>query len=127
MRCSETTALMHACSEAYNRKEYTSLGSSCPQCVHQILLLSAHAYMHFYLNGIQCVHNHSLLYTLDPIYLYRNAFMHEETTTSIHEEEVPKLMYTLFWCKPECLVFQVNFLQICTKCLSDLLCFTNDI
>ena len=27
-------------------------------------------------------------------------FMHEQTTIGIHEEEVPKLVYTLFWCRP---------------------------
>ena len=43
---------------------YTFLGSSCPQCVHQIL------------------------------------YMHENTTIGIHKQEVPKLVYTLFWCKP---------------------------
>ena len=26
--------------------------------------------------------------------------MHEQTTKGIHEEEVPKLMYTISWCKP---------------------------
>ncbi len=26
--------------------------------------------------------------------------MHEQTTIDIHEEEVPKLLYTLFCCKP---------------------------
>ena len=26
--------------------------------------------------------------------------MHELTTIGIHEEEVPKLVDTLFWCKP---------------------------
>ncbi len=30
----------------------------------------------------------------------RNAFMHEQTTIGIHEEEVPKLVYAHFWCKP---------------------------
>ena len=29
------------------KRVYTSLGSSCPQCVHQILLLPAHACMHY--------------------------------------------------------------------------------
>ncbi len=32
----------------------------------------------------------------------KNAFIHEQTTTGIliiHKEEVPKLVYTLFWCK----------------------------
>ncbi len=33
-------------------------------------------------------------------HLNRNTFMHEQTTIGIHEEEVPKLVYTLFWCKP---------------------------
>ncbi len=32
----------------HQKRAHTSLGSSCPQCVHQILLLSAHACMHFY-------------------------------------------------------------------------------
>ena len=32
----------------HQKRVYTSLGSSCPQCVDQILLLSAHAFMHFY-------------------------------------------------------------------------------
>ena len=53
------------------KRVYTSLGPSCAQCIHQILLLSARACMHF-----------------------------EQTTIAIHEEEVPKLVYTLFWCKP---------------------------
>ena len=38
--------------------------------------------------------------------------MHEQTTIGIHEQEVPKLMYTSLWCKPvECLfhVFQKGF------------------
>ncbi len=26
--------------------------------------------------------------------------MHEQTTIGIHEEEVPKLVYTLFLCNP---------------------------
>ncbi len=30
----------------------------------------------------------------------KNAYMHEQTTIGIHEEEVPKLVYTHFWCKP---------------------------
>ncbi len=33
-------------------------------------------------------------------HLNRNVFMHEQTTIGIHEEEVPKLVYILFWCKP---------------------------
>ena len=33
-------------------------------------------------------------------HLNRNAFMHEQTTIGIHEKEVPKLVYTLFCCKP---------------------------
>ncbi len=45
--------------------------------------------MHFYWNGIPCIHH-----------LNRNAFMHEQTTIDIHEEEVPKLVYPLWWGKP---------------------------
>ncbi len=33
-------------------------------------------------------------------HLNRTAFMHEQTTISIHEEEEPKLVYTRFCCKP---------------------------
>ncbi len=79
------------------KRVYTSLGSFCPQCVHQILLLSI-----------------VLLLKWDPMrtppftgvrigsHLNRNAFMHEHTTIGIHDEEVhvPKLVYTLFCCKP---------------------------
>ncbi len=66
------------------------------------LLLSAHACMHFYLNGIQCIHQWMVVYALDPISI-KNAYMHEQTTIGIHEEEEPKLVYTLFCCKPvEC-------------------------
>ncbi len=36
------------------------------------------------------------MYELDPI-LIKNAYMHEQTTIGIHEEEVPRLVYTLFW------------------------------
>ena len=34
------------------------------------------------------------------IHFNRNAYMHEPTTIGIYEEEVPKLVYTIFWCKP---------------------------
>ena len=30
---------------------------------------------------------------------HKNAYMHEQTTIGIHEEEVSKLVYTLFFCK----------------------------
>ncbi len=33
---------------------------------------------------------------------HKNAYMHEQTTIGIHKEEVPKLVYTLFCCKPVC-------------------------
>ncbi len=42
-------------------------------------------------------------------HFYKNAYMHEQTTIGIHEEEVPKLVYTLFWCKP------VNLMSIARK------------
>ncbi len=32
--------------------------------------------------------------------LNKNAYMHEQITIGFHEEEVSKLMYTLFCCKP---------------------------
>ncbi len=83
----------------HQKRVFTSLGSSCPQCVHHILLLSAHAYMHFLLKWDpmrtpKCdgVHIGS--------HFHKNAYMHELTTIGIHKEEVPKLVYTLFWCKP---------------------------
>ncbi len=55
---------------------------------------------------------YAFLLKLDPVHtppftgvsigshLNRNAFMHKQTTIAIHEEEVPKLVYTLFCCKP---------------------------
>ena len=33
-------------------------------------------------------------------HFHKNAYMHEKTTIGIHREKVPKLVYTLFWCKP---------------------------
>ncbi len=33
-------------------------------------------------------------------HLNGNAFMYKLTTKDFHVEEVPKLVYTLFWCKP---------------------------
>ncbi len=33
-------------------------------------------------------------------HLNRNAFMHGQITIGIHEEEVPKRVYTFFLCKP---------------------------
>ncbi len=33
-------------------------------------------------------------------HLNRNAFLLEQTTICIHEAEVPKLVYNLFWCRP---------------------------
>ena len=36
--------------------------------------------------------------------------MHEHAPKGIHEEEVPKLLYTLFWCKPVCWLNVSNML-----------------
>ncbi len=33
-------------------------------------------------------------------HFHKNVYMHELTTIGIHKEEVPKLVYTIFWCKP---------------------------
>ncbi len=74
----------------HQKRVYTSLGSSCPQCVHQILLLSAHTCMHFYSNGIQCVHRGVCIHAwADNNIIWCTHFGQEE----------PKLVYTLFWCK----------------------------
>ena len=48
-------------------------------------------HVHILWNGIQCIYHCSLVYSLDHIQLQ----MHEKTTIGIHEEEVPKLVYTL--------------------------------
>ena len=33
-------------------------------------------------------------------HFHKNAYMHKQTTIGIHKEDVPKLVYTLFCCKP---------------------------
>ncbi len=78
------------------QKVYTSLGTSS---MH-ILLLSAHACMHFaweLLLETQCVH---LVYTFRTT-CNQNAYMHEQKNLVYALwQEVPKLVYTFWTCKP---------------------------
>ena len=76
------------------QEAYTCLGISSMQ----ILLLSAHACMHFARElrlDTQCIH---LVYAL-MANCNQNAYMHEQPTKELWQE-VPKLVYAFWTCKP---------------------------
>ena len=50
---------------------------------------------------VVCSCMYAFSFKWDPMRTPRcDAYMHEQTTIGIHKEEVPKLVYTLFCCKP---------------------------
>ena len=63
------------------------------QCVYQILLLSAHACMHFYGNEPKCVYQQLVVYTFRLIFIEMHTW------------------YTPFWCVSEWTPLQSRFLS----------------
>ena len=89
--------------QAYTRNGYlyTHLGTPCPKCLHQKLLLSAHAHMHLSWNETGYVHHYPLVYTISP-FQYK-AYMLGQATMGFGVRKwgwkYLNWVYALFWCK----------------------------